>query len=119
MEIIFSYYTKPFSILPIYAIFQAVHSPHKESDCPPISHTSPFVFSFKILINFLLLEIIFTVFQAFFPSFFTKTMFLESTENIWRGNGHSKKKMMNNLPHSPILFSLSTLNRLSPESPFQ
>ena len=93
--------------------------PTKKVIAPLFSHTSPFVFSFKILINFLLLEIIFTVFQAFFPSFFTKTMFLESTENIWRGNGHSKKKMMNNLPHSPILFSLSTLNRLSPESSFQ
>ena len=75
MEIIFSYYTKPFSILPIYAIFQAVHSPHKESDCPPISHTSPFVFSFKILINFLLLEIIFTVFQAFSLVFLQKPCF--------------------------------------------
>ena len=66
--------------------------PIKKVIAPLFSHTSTFVFAFKILIKFLLLEIIFTVFQAFFPSFFTKTMSLESTENIWRGNGHSKKE---------------------------
>ena len=66
--------------------------PTKKVIAPLFSHTSTFVFAFKILIKFIFLEIIFTVFQALFSKFFYKTMSSESTENIWRGNGHSKKE---------------------------
>ena len=66
--------------------------PTKKVIAPLFSHTSTFVFAFKILIKFILLKIIFTVFHALFSYFFTKTMSLEPTENIWRRNGHSKKE---------------------------
>ena len=66
--------------------------PTKKVIAPLFSHTSTFVFAFKILIKFIFLEIIFTVFQALFSKFFYKTMSSESTEKNLERKWSFKKR---------------------------